>query len=53
VTDLNALKDERRNWSDHDIVERMIGDGPQLAVFTQQFSPKGEGDFSLPSLVAG
>ena len=30
VTDLNALKDEHRNWSDHDIVERMIGDGPHV-----------------------
>jgi dipeptidyl aminopeptidase/acylaminoacyl peptidase len=30
VTDLKALKDERRNWSDHDIVERMIGDGPHV-----------------------
>jgi dipeptidyl aminopeptidase/acylaminoacyl peptidase len=30
VTDLNALKDERRNWSDHEIVERMIGDGPHV-----------------------
>ncbi len=30
VTDLNALKDERRNWSDHEIVEKMIGDGPHV-----------------------
>lgn len=30
VTDLNALKDERRGWSDHDIIERMIGDGPHV-----------------------
>ena len=30
VTDLNALKDERRNWSDHEIEERMIGDGPHV-----------------------
>jgi dipeptidyl aminopeptidase/acylaminoacyl peptidase len=30
VTDLNALKDQRRNWSDHDIVERVIGDGPHV-----------------------
>ena len=30
VTDLNALKEERRNWSDYEIVERMIGDGPHV-----------------------
>lgn len=30
VTDLVALKDEHRNWSDHDTIERMIGDGPSV-----------------------
>jgi dipeptidyl aminopeptidase/acylaminoacyl peptidase len=30
VTDLQALKDERRGWSDHEIMERRIGDGPQV-----------------------
>lgn len=30
VTGLKALKDERRNWSDHDIAERMIGDRPHV-----------------------
>jgi acetyl esterase/lipase len=30
VTDLDALKEERRNWSDYEIVERMIGDGPHV-----------------------
>ena len=30
VTDLNALKDEERGWSDYEIIERMIGDGPHV-----------------------
>lgn len=30
VTDLDALKDERRNWADHEIMERTIGDGPNV-----------------------
>ena len=30
VTDLDALKEERRHWSDHEIVEQMIGDGPHV-----------------------
>jgi dipeptidyl aminopeptidase/acylaminoacyl peptidase len=30
VTDLTALKEERRHWSDFELVERMIGDGPQV-----------------------
>jgi dipeptidyl aminopeptidase/acylaminoacyl peptidase len=30
VTDLDALKDEHRNWSDHEIEERRIGDGPNV-----------------------
>jgi dipeptidyl aminopeptidase/acylaminoacyl peptidase len=30
VTDLNALKDERRGWSDYEILERRIGDGPHV-----------------------
>jgi dipeptidyl aminopeptidase/acylaminoacyl peptidase len=30
VTDLGALKDEERGWSDHELIERMIGDGPYV-----------------------
>jgi len=30
VTDLQALKDERRGWSDHELMERRIGDGPHV-----------------------
>jgi acetyl esterase/lipase len=30
VTDLNALKEEHRNWSDYELVSNFVGDGPQL-----------------------
>jgi dienelactone hydrolase len=30
VTDLEALKEERRNWSDFDLVRHEIGDGPHV-----------------------
>jgi dipeptidyl aminopeptidase/acylaminoacyl peptidase len=30
VTDLEELKDDHRNWSDHQIIERFIGDGPHV-----------------------
>ena len=31
VTDLQDLKDDERGWSNHDLVSRMIGDGPLVA----------------------
>jgi dipeptidyl aminopeptidase/acylaminoacyl peptidase len=30
VTDLGALKEEHRHWSDYELVERMVGDGPHV-----------------------
>ena len=30
VTDLNALKEEHRNWSDFNVVSEIVGDGPHL-----------------------
>ena len=30
VTDLVALKDSHRYWSDHEFLEKLIGDGPQV-----------------------
>ena len=30
ITDLMAWKDSRRYWSDHEVIEKMIGDGPQV-----------------------
>jgi dipeptidyl aminopeptidase/acylaminoacyl peptidase len=30
VTDLDALKDDQRGWSNHEIVEQQVGDGPQV-----------------------
>lgn len=30
VTDLEALKEEHRNWADFDLVSRYVGDGPHL-----------------------
>jgi dipeptidyl aminopeptidase/acylaminoacyl peptidase len=30
VTDLNALKEERRGWSNYEVMEQMIGDGPHV-----------------------
>jgi dipeptidyl aminopeptidase/acylaminoacyl peptidase len=30
VTDLSDLKEERRHWSDFELIERMIGDGPHV-----------------------
>jgi dipeptidyl aminopeptidase/acylaminoacyl peptidase len=30
VTDLTALKEEHRNWSDFDLVSKIIGDGPHM-----------------------
>jgi dipeptidyl aminopeptidase/acylaminoacyl peptidase len=30
VTDLEELKDDQRNWSDHQTLERFIGDGPHV-----------------------
>jgi dipeptidyl aminopeptidase/acylaminoacyl peptidase len=31
VTDLQALKDDAKGWSNHDLVTRMIGEGPLVA----------------------
>ena len=30
VTDLQELKDDHRGWSDHQFIERFIGDGPHV-----------------------
>ena len=48
VTDLAALVEERRNWSDYDVIKRLVGDGPQ----TREGSPiEHASSFKVPVLL--